>query len=804
MRHEISSPTHAVRKSRDGARARALAGVVGLLLLGAPAIGARQAVVSGGQAAGSPTGGARAPQADADVTRRANDLLRQMTLEEKVGQVHQLFFFSQMAKPEAMDASIRAGKIGSLLFVTDPAVVNRFQKVAVEQSRLKIPLLFGFDVIHGFHTIFPVPLAMASSWDPSLVEQAQTVAAREASAVGIRWTFAPMVDIARDPRWGRIVEGAGEDPYLGSKIAAAQVRGFQGKDPGSPDRVLACVKHFAGYGAADGGRDYDSAYIPDVQLHNVYLPPFRAAVDAGVGSLMAAYMDLNDVPASANRFLLQDVLRRDWGFKGFVVSDANSVGDLATHGFARDKEDAAYRAFTAGVTMEMTMDFIPTGMAYSASLATLVQQGRVTAVQLDDAVRRVLEAKLRLGLFENPYVDEGRVARIHGAPEHRQLARVAAQRSAVLLRNEGGLLPLGKSDAKVSSIAVIGPLADSKRDIRGPWSFADDQKTAVTILEGIRGKVGAGVKVEYAQGAELKRVYPSMFDAFFPGPKTTPWTEPQAREELAKAVDLAGRSNVVVLVLGELESMSGELASKTTLDLPGRQQELLEAVTASGKPVVLVLVNGRPLDIAWAAERVPAILEAWHPGAEGGNAVADLLFGDATPGGKLPVTWPRTTGQIPIYYAHNLTHQPESAKGFTSRYWDAPTSPLYPFGYGLSYTTFAYANLRVSQPTAKLGQTVEVSVDVENTGGRAGEEVAQLYIHQQAGSASRPVRELKGFERVALAQGEKKTVRFTLGKAELTYWSPQEKAWVQEPATFDVWVGGDSTATLHTTLRVDQ
>ena len=768
-----------------------------LLLLGVPAVPAQQTAVP-------PFGGAPGRQAEADVTRRGNELLRQMTLDEKVGQLNQLFFFSQFMKPEAMEASIRDGKIGSLLFVTDPAVINRFQKVAVEQSRLHIPLLFGFDVIHGFRTIFPVPLAMASSWDPSLVERAQTVAAREASAVGIRWTFAPMVDIARDPRWGRIVEGAGEDPYLGSEIAKAQVRGFQGQNLGSPDRVIACVKHFAGYGAADGGRDYDSAYIPEVLLHNVYLAPFRAAAEAGAGSFMSAYMDLNDVPATGNRFLLQDVLRREWGFRGFVVSDADAVGNLVTHGFARDKEDAAYRALTAGVNMEMSIDFGTVGKAYIENLPKLVQQGRVTASQLDDAVRPILEAKIRLGLFERPYVDEARLAQAYDASEHRQLARVAAQRSAVLLRNEGGLLPLANAGGKISSIAVIGPLADSQRDIRGSWSFVDDPKTAITVLQGIRGKVAVGVRVEYAQGVELGRTYPSPFEMFTSGPRSLAWTEAKKQEEFAKAVELARRSDVVVLVLGELESMSGESASKSTLDPPGRQLELIEAVVAAGKPAVLVLVNGRPLNIAWASEHVPAILEAWHPGTEGGNAVADLLFGDATPGGKLPVTWPRNAGQIPIYYAHNLTQQPESSPRFTSRYWDVATSPLYPFGYGLSYTKFAYSNLRVSQQQAKVGQTVEVSVDVENTGGRAGDEVAQLYIHQQAGSASRPVRELKGFQRVALAPGETKTVRFTLGKAEMTYWSPQEKAWVQEPATFDVWVGGDSTATMHATLQVSQ
>ena len=734
--------------------------------------------------------------------RRVDDLLAQMTIDEKVGQLNQLFYFKQFMQPEMVEPGIREGKIGSLLFVTDPVIINRLQKVAVEKSRLKIPLLFGFDVIHGFHTIFPVPLAMASSWDPALVEQMQSIAASEARAVGIRWTFAPMVDIARDPRWGRIVEGAGEDPFLASRMAAAHVRGFQGADPSSPGRVLACMKHFAGYGAATGGRDYDSAFIADTELYNVYLPPFKAAVDAGVGSAMSAYMTLNDVPATGNAFLLRDVLRTEWGFKGFVVSDADAVGDLLTHGFAEDKADAAYRALTAGLDMEMSLPGqSPKGHAYATSLTKLVQEGRVSKEQLDAAVRRILEAKFKLGLFDNPYADESRVATIHNNPEHRRLARIAAQRSMVLLRNEGNILPLVKGDAKVSSIAVIGPLADSKRDMRGSWSLADDMQSAVSVLEGIRTKVGAAVKVEYAQGADIARAYPSIFDVFNQ-PRPAPWSETQKREEFDKAVSLARSSDVVVMVLGEHEEMSGENATQSTIDLPGRQLELLKAVSELGKPVVLVLINGRPLDISWAATHVPAILEAWHPGAEGGNAIADILYGDATPGGKLPVTWPRSAGQIPIYYAHNNTKEPEIARDFKSRYFDFPSSPLYPFGYGLSYSTFKFSNLRVSKPELKPGESTEVLVDVENTGRRTGDEVAQLYIHQRYGGASRPVRELKGFERLTLAAGEKKTVRFILGKAELIYWSAATKGWVQDPAVFDVWAGSDATAVLTTTFRV--
>lgn len=724
------------------------------------------------------------PLPDAQVDQRVNALLAKMTLEEKIGQLTQMFFrlIPDTVKPEER---IRKGQVGSYLFVTEPAIINRLQHIAVDESRMHIPLLMGFDIIHGFRTTFPVPLAMAASWDPALIEQAQSVAAREARAAGVHWTFAPMVDIARDARWGRIVEGAGEDPFLGAAMARAQVRGFQGPYLGSPDHVLACVKHFAGYGAADGGRDYDSAYLPDDLLWNVYLPPFRAAVDAGVASVMSAYMDLNDVPATGNRFLLQDVLHGAWGFHGFVVSDAFAVRDLATHGFARDASDAALRALTAGIDMDMG------SATYLNNLAQLVAQERVSISAIDRSVRLILAAKVRLGLFEHPYVDEQGAEQMRHIPAHPALARVAAARSAVLLRNEGRLLPLDAK--KISSIAVIGPLADAQRDIRGPWTLADDYKDAVTVLQGIRGKLPAGVRVDYASGGEIHRTAPSIFDPVN-GPQSSPQTEAQLDAEIRKAVDVARRADVAVLVLGETLAMSGEQASRASLDLSGKQPQLLEAIMATGKPVVLVLINGHPLNLTWASAHVPAILEAWYPGAQGGNAVADLLFGDANPGGKLPITWPRAIGQVPIYYAHNLTHEPENKPGFFSRYWDLPSSPLYPFGFGLSYTTFAFSNLRMD---AARG----ASVDVQNTGDRPGDEVVQLYIHQQAGAASRPVRELKGFERVTLAPGEKKTVQFPLGKAELSYWSTAENKWVEEPETFDVWAGGDSTAPLHATFQ---
>ncbi len=739
------------------------------------------------------------PNLSAQTHPQANDLLRQMTLEEKIAQLSQLpglpvaEFKEQAGEPEEIARKYGAG---SVLWVSDPKQINRWQHIAVDGSRLHIPILFGLDVIHGYHTIFPAPIAMASSWDPKMVEAAQTIAAREARAAGIAWTFGPMVDIARDARWGRMMEGAGEDPYLGAAMARAQVLGFQGKELGGPEHVMACVKHYAGYGAADGGRDYDSSYIPEEEMWNVYLPPFKAAADAGVGSFMSAYMDLNDVPASGNPWLLHDVLRETWDYKGFVVSDANAVHSLITHGYARDGEDAAFKAFSAGLNMDMASG------TYLKYLAAEVKQGRISMQQIDEAVLPILETKIRLGLFEHPYVDESRIQQVLNTPEHAQLARNAVQQSVVLLRNEQKLLPLDKRNIK--SIAVIGPLADAQLDLLSMWGAMVKPGPTVNILQGIKDSVGDSVHVEFAHGPNIRRDIPSFFENVT---MVTVKEQPkQTAEEVRKAFDdavaAAKRSDVAVLVLGEIALMSGEAASRSSLTLSGGQEELLETVVATGKPVVLVLVNGRPLEISWAAEHVPAILEAWYPGSQGGNGVADILFGDANPAGHLPVSWPRSAGQLPIYYSHNRTQAPEDAPDFTSRYWDVLTSPLYPFGYGLSYTTFSFDNLKVSQAEAKVGASLEVLVDVKNTGGRPGDAVAQLYIHQRAGSASRPVRELKGFQRVNLAAGEKRTIRFTLGPEELRFWSPAKREWVIEPEQFDVWVGEDSTAKLHGEFRL--
>jgi len=740
------------------------------------------------------------PISHEEAHRRAEALLKQMTVEEKVGQMNQA---SGIVIPglasEKPDDIIAKGQVGSVLWQFNVKELNRMQHLAVEKSRLHIPLIIGFDVIHGYRTAFPVPLAMASSWDPGVEEAAQHQAAKDARAAGVQWTFTPMVDIARDARWGRIVEGAGEDPYLGAAMAAAQVRGFQGESLG-PDSVLACVKHFAGYGAAEGGRDYDSSYIPEELFRNVYLVPFHAAEKAGAGSFMSAYMDLNDVPASGNRWLLHDILRQEWGFQGFVVSDAFAVANLQTHGFARDPEDAAYRGMTAGVNMDMA------SLTYIHNLPKLVASGKVTEAELDAAVLPILEAKYQLGLFDNPYVDESKVDAQLSSAEGRALERKLAARSMVLLKNDNNTLPL-KTNLK--KIAVIGSLADSTKDIEGGWTveglFGGPSKSnPVTILAGIKNKLGPNVQIEYVPGATPTRNYPSMIDMMTGVKNPPPPTPAEATEWIAKAKTAAADSDLAVAVLGEVASMSSEAASRSTLDLPGIQEQMLEAVASTGKPVVLVLENGRPLDIRWASEHVPAILEAWYPGTEGGNAVADVLFGDVNPGGKLPVSWPRSAGQEPIYYNHNLTHEPEDRPGFTSRYWDLSSKPLYPFGYGLSYTSFKFANLRLSKDHIGADQSTEVQVDVTNTGAVAGDAVAQMYIHQRAGSASRPVRELKGFHRIALKPGETKTVTFSLGKDELQFWSPQTKAWGVEPGTFDVWAGDDSTASLHSELVVNE
>jgi beta-glucosidase len=744
---------------------------------------------------------------DGEIQRRIDELIAELTPAEKAGQLTQYFYFGSVAESDAepiadsppssaqaaiVEAALGRGEAGSLLFVTEPAEINRLQRLAVEGNRFSIPVLFGFDVIHGLRTILPVPIAMAASWDPETIEQGQSVAAREARAVGIHWTFAPMVDIARDPRWGRIIEGAGEDPYLGAAVAAAQVRGFQGGGIGTPEHVIAGPKHFAGYGAAIGGRDYDEVNLSDAELWNVYLPPFQAALEAGAGNVMTAYMDLNGVPATGNGWLFSDVLRGTLGFEGFVVSDANAVRNLLTHGFAADLTDAGARALSVGVDLEMAI----TDPAY-AHLPEALEEGAVTEEALDASVRRVLEAKIRMGLFDDPYVDADHAREVLADPAHREVARSAAERSAVLLRNAGELLPL---DAEgLNSIAVIGPLADSKRDTIGPWVFDFDLDETVTVLEGIRAKVGDAIQVEHAPGIRpAQRVFPSMFDMFGGNaPEDPEGFDDEA--ELQRAVELARDADVAIVVAGEWQNMIGEAASRSSLELPGRQLELLQAVVQTDTPVVLLVLNGRPLDLRWAAGNVPAILDIWYPGTQGGTAVANLVFGEVSPGGKLPFTWPRTVGQVPMVYSHTISHEPEKQQ---QRYWDEESTPLFPFGHGLSYASFDYGNLTMDREVITADETLAVTVDVTNTGERQADEVVQLYIHQRSGSASRPVRELKGFQRITLEAGESRTLQFRLGPPELRHWNAVQRGWIVDASTFDVWAGGDSTAQLSATFKV--
>lgn len=728
------------------------------------------------------------PAACDDATTRARALIARMTLAEKAGQLCQAFAVPFLPP---VDDAVAQGRLGSLLFVSDPARINQLQRLAVEQSRMGIPLLFGFDVVHGLRTIFPVPLALAASFDPALVEQVQAAAAAEARASGIHWAFAPMVDIARDPRWGRIVEGAGEDPHLGSEMAAAQVRGLQGPAIGTPGRVIAGPKHFLGYGAAPGGRDYEPVSLSDAEIRNVYLPPFAAAIQAGAGTVMSAYMDINQQPAVASQWLLDDLLRGELGFDGFVVSDANGVQNQCAQHFARDEADAALRALVAGNDMEMAL-----GPNAFARLPGLVEQGRLPLATLDRAVERVLVAKLRLGLFENPYVNEDAVTRVRASPAHRDLAEQAAARSLVLLHNPDGALPLQAGAAR--RVAVIGPLADSPSGTLGPWVFVPDTAETITVAGGIAARLAGLATIMVEPGVQLLRAIPSGLEAF--GPGQTAWAAGEADARFAAALAAARAADQIVLVLGEAESQSGERASASDLALPGEQLRLLEAVLTTGTPVVLVLLAGRPLDISAILLRVPAVLMAWYPGTRGGAAVAGALFGDANPGGKLPVTWPRSVGQVPIHYARSLTHTPDRAG---SLYHDAPSTPLFGFGHGLSYTRFRIDPPMLDRPVLTRGGAVTLATRVTNTGSRGGDEVVQLYIHQRAGRAMRPARELKGFQRLSLAPGESCTVSFCIDGAMLAYWHGGERRRLLDPGLFDLWVGNSADAGQHVPLRVE-
>jgi len=695
-----------------------------------------------------------------------------MTLEEKLGQLQQLDGEGNgNFRPEHLDL-IRKGLLGSTLNVRGAQRTNQVQRVAITESRLKIPVLFGFDVIHGYRTIFPIPLGEASSFDPSLAERSAAVAAQEANNVGLRWTFAPMVDIARDPRWGRITEGAGEDPFLGAAFARARVRGFQGDDYGAPDKVLACAKHWVAYGAAEGGRDYNTTDVSENTLREIYFPPFKAAVDAGVGTLMSSFNAINGVPASANTFTLTKVLRDEWKFDGFVVSDYTAVKELINHGVAGNEEEAATASLNAGVDMEMV------SRSFNQFGPKLLQEKKITHATIDEAVRRILRIKFRLGLFDRPYTDEPREANALLRPESIRLAREVAGRSMVLLKNDRETLPLNKT---LGSIAVIGPLADDRRAPLGWWAGDGKDENTVTPLTGIKAKVSPQTRVLYAKGCEVK------------GDST---------DGFQQAIDIAKTSDVAVVFVGELAEMVGEAASRSSLDLPGKQMDLVQAIHATGKPTIVVLVNGRPLSIGWIVNNSPAILESWMGGTESGNAIADILFGDVNPGAKLPVSFPRTVGQIPIYYNHmNTGRPPDAGNRYNSKYFDLPWTPLFPFGFGLSYTTFKISNLQLSAPRIGVNGKVTVSVEVENTGRRAGDEVVQLYIRDPVASMTRPVKELKGFQRVSLQPGEKRRVEFVLGPEHLGFWN-REMRYVVEPGEFRVMVGASSAETTEAKFDV--
>ncbi len=735
---------------------------------------------------------ARPPATKAEIERRIEALLGRMTLQEKIGQLSQY----TSATPATLKL-VREGKAGSLFNVTGAENTNAAQRIAVEQTRLRIPLLFGYDVIHGYRTIFPVPIATASSFDPRLIEEIEHMAAREAAAAGVKWTFAPMVDVARDPRWGRMVEGAGEDPYLGSVVAAARVRGFQGTDIGDPQSLAACAKHFAAYGAAEGGRDYNTADISRQLLREVYLPPFHAAVQAGTASIMAAFEDLNGVPATANSDLLTGILRREWGFGGMVVSDYGAVHELIAHGVAANDQQAALKALTAGVDMDMADG------AYESLLA--LPPGKLPMKRLDEAVRRVLRLKFQAGLFEHPYIDPARERAAELTPENLQLARRAAEESVILLKNQNDLLPLNKS---AKTVAVIGPLADDKADQLGSWAAQGRAEDVITPLEGIRAKL-PHARVLYAKGVDIPSFehQPPATTVGAPAPITATGVAGESTAAgaggIQEAVQAASKADVTVVFLGELAAMTGEASSRAFLDFPGRQQELLERLAATGKPVVLVIESGRPLDIRWAREHVPAIIQAWYPGVQAGNAIADILFGDASPSARLPLSWPRSVGQIPVYYDHKSTGRPTSPDRWHTGYIDESSTPLFPFGYGLTYTTFRYSDVRVLSKTVAPGGEIRVEAELQNTGRRSGTEVVQLYVHDRVASTSRPVRELKAFQRVTLRPGEKRTVRFTISTNELRSYDIHHR-WVVPGGTYDLWVAPNSSEGVAATFRVSR
>jgi beta-glucosidase len=722
------------------------------------------------------------------IGQRVHALLSRMTLAEKIGQMNQRNA-SEGYAPDYLAEDLRAGRIGSVLNVADAGIVDELQRIAVEESRLGIPLLVGRDVIHGFRTVMPIPLGQAASWNPELVRECASVAAREAATTGINWTFAPMIDVSRDPRWGRIAESCGEDVFLTSRLAVAMVEGFQGEDLTEPGKIAACAKHFAGYGAAESGRDYATTSIPEIELRNVYLPPFKAAVAAGVATLMPSFSELNGIPPTGSEFLLRQVLRDEWHFEGFVISDWDSVRQLAIHGLTENDAESALAAATAGVDMEMA------GGAYIDQLAGLVEEGRLAIDVIDTAVANILRVKFRLGLFEHPYSRRDQLPSLLDA-DALATAKAAALQSVVMLRNEGGVLPL-RADG-LATVAVIGPLADAPYEQLGTWIFDGDPASTVTPLRAIEDRLGPGVDVRHVRAMETSRS--------------------RAGPAFDEAVAVARDADVAILFLGEESILSGEAHSRADIGLPGDQVELVQRVRATGTPLVAVIMAGRPLTLTGIVDEVDAILFAWHPGTMGGPAIADLLFGVESPSGKLPATFPRMVGQVPIYCSQKNTgkppspdmivhiddidtHAPQTSLGMTAFHLDAGYRPLFPFGFGLSYAEFHYHGIRASAAEIRLGESVTISAELTNRGGVAADEVVQCYIRDRVGSVTRPVKELKGFRRVRLEPGETVTVEFELHTDELAFYG-RAMRFEAEPGEFHAWIGGDSDTELKTTFRV--
>jgi len=735
---------------------------------------------------------------DKNIEKKVDSVLSLMHLNEKIGQLVQYSGGWDATGPSSSQGDqhklkkLKKGEVGSMLNVTSLATIRETQKIVMEHSRLKIPLIFGYDVIHGYKTIFPIPLGETASWDLDIIKQSAAIAAKETAASGINWTFAPMIDVSRDARWGRIMEGAGEDPYLNSVVGVARIKGFQGDDLSDINTIAACAKHFAGYGFGEAGRDYNTVNIGENELHNTILPPFKAAAEAGVATFMNSFNDIDGIPATGHKVLQRDILKGDWNWNGFVVSDWGSIGEMIAHGYAKDKKHAAEIALNAGSDMDME------SYAYEAHLEQLLDENKVSLDQIDDAVRRILRVKFQLGLFDDPYKYCNELREIENVytEEHLAIARDVAKRSIVLLKNENKLLPLSKS---IKSIAVIGPLADDKDSPLGNWRGKATYNSAVSLLEGVKNAVGDNTKIHYAKGVDItiptlevganQFLYPLKFNT----------TDDSG---IAEAVEAAKKSEVVLLAIGENAYQTGEGRSQTNIGFVGLQNELLEAVYKVNKNIVIVLMNGRPMDLSHVSEMAFGILECWHLGSESGNAIADVVFGDYNPSGKLPVSFPYNVGQEPLYYNQKNTGRPSSDQHVTfSGYRDSPKTALYPFGFGLSYTTFSYDNLELSKNEISKDGEIIVSVNVTNTGDRDGEEVVQLYIRDLVGSFVRPIKELKGFEKVLLKAGETKSVSFIVSSKTLQFYTSNKK-WEVEPGKFYVWVGGDSTTILKETFTV--